>query len=82
MQISRGKKFVACLTFHFFFITFKIIDVEIKLTELVTVLCLKSVFLGQWVTFTNEVVFNISHEMGINGMDNDTITILKSINRF
>lgn len=46
------------------------------------VLCLKSVFLGQWVTFTNEVVFNISHEMGINGMDNDTITILKSINRF
>lgn len=36
-------------------------------------------FLGQWVTFTNEVLFNISHEMGINGMDNDTITILKSI---
>lgn len=43
------------------------------------VLCLKFVFLGQWVIFINEVVFNISYEMGINGMDNDIIIILKLI---
>lgn len=46
------------------------------------VLCLKFVFLGQWVIFINEVVFNISNEMGINGMDNDIIIIFKLINRF